>query len=77
MSCRVKKLKDELDKLENQLSVAEHNLTNADGQRQAALREKSRLQKALTAAENQLAELRDELNEVHILSNYCPLPMCF
>lgn len=64
MSFRIKKLKDELDKLENQLSVAEHNLTNADGQRQAALREKSRLQKALTAAENQLAELRDELNEV-------------
>lgn len=63
-----------MDKLENQLNVAEHNLANADGQRQAALREKSRLQKALNAAENQLAELRDELNEVNnICSNYCPL----
>ena len=73
MPYRIKKLKDDIDKLENQLSVAEHNLTNADSQRQAALREKSRLQKALTAAENQLAELRDELNEVHSYSNYCSL----
>ena len=73
MPHRIKKLKDDLDKLENQLSVAEHNLTNADSQRQAALREKARLQKALTTAENQLAELRDELNEVHCYSNYCSL----
>ena len=65
VSCRIKKLKEDIDKLESQLSVAEHNLANADGQRQAALREKSRLQKALNAAENQLAELRDELNEVN------------
>lgn len=73
VSYRVKKLKDDLDKLENQLSVAEHNLANADGQRQSALKEKSRLQKALTAAENQLAELRDELNEVNGDSICCSL----
>ena len=35
------------------------------------MKEKARLQKALTAAENQLAELKDELNEVHGYSNYC------
>jgi len=35
------------------------------------LKEKARLQKALTAAENQLAELKDELNEVLNYSNYC------
>lgn len=76
--CRIKKLKDDLDRLENQLSVAEHNLANADGQRQAALREKSRLQKALTAAENQLAELRDELNEVIVdIPIVAHLKMCF
>jgi len=74
--CRVKKLKDDLDRLENQLGVAEHNLTNADSQRQAALREKSRLQKALTTAENQLAELKDELNEVNSYSNCCSLDKC-
>jgi len=52
------------------LNTAEHNLTNADSQRQAALREKVRLQKALAAVESQLAELRDELNEVND-SNSC------
>jgi len=59
----VRKLKEEIARLEAQLNTAEHNLTNADSQRQAALREKARLQKALAAAESQLAELRDELNE--------------
>ena len=67
----MRKLKEEIIRLEAQLSTAEHNLTNADSQRQAALREKARLQKALTAAENQLAELRDELNEVEDDSNSC------
>lgn len=76
MLCRIKKFKDDLDRLENQLSIAEHNLTNADSQRQAALREKSRLQKALATAENQLAELKDELSEVSGHSNCCSLDKC-